>query len=210
VGVGLGGAQVANGEDRGQQLQHEVDALREAQGTGDQKLRQQIGDLTRTLQESRQATAHKEAAVQALHGDVATQVHPPHVACVVHHAPAIQLPFRVGRRGWLWGVRRAPEGRRKLARARGERTGRFGGIQVGRTKELEGQLMDAEDVRRKLHNMVQELRGNVRVFTRIRPGGETPTILPQVTPSPPIELKVNGNTVRSFSTHGQQSVRLTL
>ena len=36
-------------------------------------------------------------------------------------------------------------------------------------KDLEGQVMDAEQVRRKLHNQIQELRGNVRVFCRVRP-----------------------------------------
>ena len=36
-------------------------------------------------------------------------------------------------------------------------------------KDLEAQAMDAEQVRRKLHNQIQELRGNVRVFCRVRP-----------------------------------------
>lgn len=78
--------------------------------------------------------------------------------------------------------------------------------QVARTKELEGQLMDAEDVRRKLHNMVQELRGNVRVFTRIRPGGDDaqPTIAPQddsvsVTLTVPNADKTNAMGVRASS-----------
>ncbi|EMD39009.1 hypothetical protein CERSUDRAFT_133709 [Gelatoporia subvermispora B] len=35
--------------------------------------------------------------------------------------------------------------------------------------ELERQVLDAETVRRKLHNMVQELKGNIRVFCRVRP-----------------------------------------
>ena len=41
-------------------------------------------------------------------------------------------------------------------------------------KDLEAQAMDAEQVRRKLHNQIQELRGNVRVFCRVRPSGRTP------------------------------------
>ena len=77
---------VADGEDRAHQLRHEIDALREAQGTGDQKLRQQIGDLTRTLEESRQATAHKETSIKALHGDVASQVRTRYIAsCTASH-----------------------------------------------------------------------------------------------------------------------------
>jgi kinesin family protein C1 len=36
-------------------------------------------------------------------------------------------------------------------------------------KDLKEQLRVAEVARRKLHNLVQELRGNVRVFARVRP-----------------------------------------
>jgi kinesin family member C1 len=34
---------------------------------------------------------------------------------------------------------------------------------------LENELREAESLRRKLHNEVQELRGNIRVFCRVRP-----------------------------------------
>lgn len=38
-----------------------------------------------------------------------------------------------------------------------------------RVDELERETREAESVRRKLHNMVQELKGNIRVFCRVRP-----------------------------------------
>ncbi|KAH9947027.1 kinesin-domain-containing protein [Amylocystis lapponica] len=38
-----------------------------------------------------------------------------------------------------------------------------------RVVELEAGAREAESVRRKLHNMVQELKGNIRVFCRVRP-----------------------------------------
>ncbi|KAA1468982.1 kinesin-domain-containing protein [Dentipellis sp. KUC8613] len=38
-----------------------------------------------------------------------------------------------------------------------------------RVEELEQEAREAEMVRRKLHNMVQELKGNIRVFCRVRP-----------------------------------------
>ncbi|KZP14532.1 kinesin-domain-containing protein [Athelia psychrophila] len=38
-----------------------------------------------------------------------------------------------------------------------------------RIAELEAEAREAEGVRRKLHNMVQELKGNIRVFCRVRP-----------------------------------------
>lgn len=46
-------------------------------------------------------------------------------------------------------------------------------IQVERAQkritELEREAREGETVRRKLHNMVQELKGNIRVFCRVRP-----------------------------------------
>ncbi|KIO34132.1 hypothetical protein M407DRAFT_13571 [Tulasnella calospora MUT 4182] len=38
-----------------------------------------------------------------------------------------------------------------------------------RAEELENELMEAESLRRKLHNQIQELKGNIRVFCRVRP-----------------------------------------
>ncbi|KAI0761833.1 P-loop containing nucleoside triphosphate hydrolase protein [Trametes elegans] len=38
-----------------------------------------------------------------------------------------------------------------------------------RIAELEREAREGESVRRKLHNMVQELKGNIRVFVRVRP-----------------------------------------
>ena len=39
----------------------------------------------------------------------------------------------------------------------------------GRVAEMEEKLRDADVTRRKLHNTIQELRGNIRVFARVRP-----------------------------------------
>jgi kinesin family protein C1 len=38
-----------------------------------------------------------------------------------------------------------------------------------RVKEIQEELRTAETIRRKLHNQVQELKGNIRVFARVRP-----------------------------------------
>lgn len=35
--------------------------------------------------------------------------------------------------------------------------------------DIEAKLRDEETIRRKLHNTVQELKGNIRVFCRVRP-----------------------------------------
>jgi len=42
-------------------------------------------------------------------------------------------------------------------------------IAQSRIDELEAEAREAEMVRRRLHNMVQELKGNIRVFARVRP-----------------------------------------
>jgi kinesin family member C1 len=44
-----------------------------------------------------------------------------------------------------------------------------GNAATSRIHELEAQLAEKDVQRRKLHNLVQELRGNVRVFARVRP-----------------------------------------
>lgn len=44
-----------------------------------------------------------------------------------------------------------------------------GNAATHRIRELESQLAEKDVQRRKLHNLVQELRGNVRVFARVRP-----------------------------------------
>ncbi|KAI0080229.1 kinesin-domain-containing protein [Panus rudis PR-1116 ss-1] len=65
-----------------------------------------------------------------------------------------------------------------------------------RIAELEDETRKAEMVRRKLHNMVQELKGNIRVFCRVRP------LLPSDLTS------VNG-LLRSSSSSGEGSGRNT-
>lgn len=46
-------------------------------------------------------------------------------------------------------------------------------LRASECNKLEQELMDIEQIRRKLHNQVQELRGNVRVFCRVRPTEES-------------------------------------
>ncbi|KAG1767561.1 P-loop containing nucleoside triphosphate hydrolase protein [Suillus occidentalis] len=47
-----------------------------------------------------------------------------------------------------------------------------------RILDLEQDARESEMVRRKLHNMVQELKGNIRVFCRVRPGREADISFP--------------------------------
>lgn len=45
-----------------------------------------------------------------------------------------------------------------------------------RVAEIEDELRAAESIRRKLHNQVQELKGNIRVFARVRPALGEPKV----------------------------------
>jgi kinesin family protein C1 len=53
--------------------------------------------------------------------------------------------------------------------------------------ELQKEVAEAEFVRRKLHNMIQELKGNIRVFCRVRP------ILPSDAPASSEEVAADIN-----------------
>eukprot|EP01041_Mallomonas_annulata_P000865 gene865-1687_t len=64
---------------------------------------------------------------------------------------------------------------------------------AGRILHLEAQIQTGEIQRRKMHNLIQELRGNVRVFARVRP------FLPndaQASQEPSILVKSDGTSLR--------------
>jgi kinesin family protein C1 len=58
--------------------------------------------------------------------------------------------------------------RRRVAEAN-ETKSLEGSAAANRIRELEQQMILGDAQRRRLHNLVQELRGNVRVFARVRP-----------------------------------------
>lgn len=64
-------------------------------------------------------------------------------------------------------------------------------------KELEDQLKVGELQRRKLHNTIQELRGNVRVFARVRPFLETDGIADSADTSIPTIQVSSHNPIRT-------------
>ncbi len=67
-----------------------------------------------------------------------------------------------------------------------------------RNTELEGELQEAEMIRRKLHNTVQELKGNIRVFCRVRP------MLPSDIP-PELSLSLNGSPSLALKSNTEES-----
>ncbi|KAJ7601063.1 kinesin-domain-containing protein [Mycena floridula] len=66
-----------------------------------------------------------------------------------------------------------------------------------RIAELKEEVMESEMIRRKLHNMVQELKGNIRVFCRVRP------VLPSDAPSSSVAELTPGT--EAFDTFKEES-----
>ena len=58
--------------------------------------------------------------------------------------------------------------------------------------ELEERLRRAEDERRKLHNVIQELKGNIRVFCRVRPVKEDEKLCEPGTQNPILTFPPTG------------------
>jgi len=65
-------------------------------------------------------------------------------------------------------------------------------------QELEDKLKAGEVQRRKLHNLVQELRGNVRVFARVRPFLPNDGIDFQSPPEPSIATRSDNVSLRIY------------
>jgi kinesin family member C1 len=63
---------------------------------------------------------------------------------------------------------------------------------ASRILELEEEVQRGEVSRRKLHNMVQELRGNVRVFARVRPFLPSDGVDLALRPEPTIAARQDG------------------
>ena len=70
-----------------------------------------------------------------------------------------------------------------------------GSATADRILEITEQMRQGEVQRRKLHNLVQELRGNVRVFARVRPFLPSDGIDLSVQPAPPASIAVKSDDV---------------
>ena len=70
-------------------------------------------------------------------------------------------------------------------------------LDAQRVQEYEEKIRVGEQQRRKLHNLVQELRGNVRVFARVRPFLPSDGLdLAESSPEPVISLRSDLNSLR--------------
>ena len=67
-----------------------------------------------------------------------------------------------------------------------------GSVNANRIKELEEQIRVGDTQRRKMHNLIQELRGNVRVFARVRPFLPNDGVDLQSSPEPTIAINPDG------------------
>ncbi len=69
-------------------------------------------------------------------------------------------------------------------------------------KEQDDKILKGDDERRKMHNVIQELRGNIRVYIRVRPflSGDIKWYVanggnPDTKPDPACRVKTDGSTV---------------
>lgn len=76
-----------------------------------------------------------------------------------------------------------------------------GTLEAQRISEFEEKLRAGEIQRRKLHNLVQELRGNVRVFARVRPFLPSDGLDMTSLPEPSINVRSDINSLK-IATHG--------
>jgi kinesin family protein C1 len=67
---------------------------------------------------------------------------------------------------------------------------------MGRIRELQEEVRQSEITRRKLHNTIQELRGNVRVFARVRPFLPSDGVDLMHLPEPTIIPRTDGTSMR--------------
>lgn len=84
---------------------------------------------------------------------------------------------------------------KRRIREASERKESEGSANADRIGELTERMRLGEVQRRKLHNLVQELRGNVRVFARVRPFLPSDGIDLSLEPSPPTSIAVRSDDV---------------
>ena len=88
--------------------------------------------------------------------------------------------------------------RRRLTSAEAA-TGLAEGASSMRIQAMEEELKRGESQRRKLHNLVQELRGNVRVFARVRPFLPNDGYDASALPEPVVLPKADGQSLKVVS-----------
>jgi kinesin family protein C1 len=69
-------------------------------------------------------------------------------------------------------------------------------VDAQKVRDYEEKIRNGETQRRKLHNLVQELRGNVRVFARVRPFLPSDGLDLSACPEPSIEVSSTSNSMR--------------
>lgn len=102
-------------------------------------------------------------------------------------------------RGEMEMVKRRLQEKLNLQLAEGSQT-------AARVKELENQLVDAENQRRKLRNIIAELKGNVRVFARVRPYLPNDGVDPSTAVDSSIAVSGDNASVRIHSSKGDDQL----
>ena len=138
------------------------------------KLHAEITRLTREKEEARRLEAAATSAAAMMHQPKSDSAAADRMKVTIAslESKVRSLERDGGKQGEMAKMQAEMEHLRKEAAAANRRAQQVKDEHVAsfdRVKELEAQLLEADELRREMHNMVQELRGNVRVIARVRP-----------------------------------------
>jgi len=155
------------------ELEHRAQRVLMEANEREAKLHAEITRLTHEKEEARRLEAAATSAAAMMHpktDNVAVDRMKVTIASLESKVRSLERDG--GKQGELVKMQAEMEQLRKEATAANRRAQQIKDEHVAsfdRVKELEAQLMEADELRRQMHNMVQELRGNVRVIARVRP-----------------------------------------
>jgi len=171
--------------------------LNEANEILEAKWRKQFNAQEETIQQKEEALSESLETVTALEGEIAS------LKEALNDKKSKQEAEHAEEISKLNGEIRRLEGRVKAEEEK------IVAAQEAFAKEradFEAQLRDGAAERRKMHNTIQELRGNVRVFARVRPflpgddagEDEQPSIIPK-SDNVSLKLRLNGDEKKDYS-----------
>ena len=154
------------------ELEHKAQRVLMEANERESKLHAEITRLKLEKEEARRQAANITMAPVAMVKEDSATVDRMKVTIASLEAKVRSLERDGGRQGEMAKLQAEMEQLRKEATSAHRRAQQVKDEHVAsfdRVKELELQLLQADEMRREMHNMIQELRGNVRVIARVRP-----------------------------------------
>jgi kinesin family protein C1 len=140
------------------QLRAETEAAAAAQTAQLEKLQSEFDSLKRDAEQLRTQLTSRESELSAMRSTVDTQA-----------ANLVAVKAQVDASA---AALQAEQAAHAATTARAVSAEETAAAREATIAELEAKAKDDEKLRKKLHNTIQELKGNIRVFARIRPGSQ--------------------------------------